>query len=272
MTSPRSAPSKGSFFSHTWTPRPAVRAWFSARAPGFSQAPYDALNLGVHVGDAPESVARNRAALEHAMGVPAVYLQQVHGVSVLQLQNGMTPDSAQADGAWTQEKNLACAMLVADCLPILLCHKVQPMVGAVHAGWRGLCGAGDAERPGVGVLEAFFRALPKACAEPNDWLTWLGPCIGPQAFEVGPEVRQCFVQHHPQDAACFEPVRDHHFMADLAGLARARLGRLGLDNIEGNDSSSAWCTYTNPTRYFSHRRATHQGATTGRMAACIALC
>lgn len=259
-------------FSHTWGPRPGVQGWMSARSTqGHSPAPYHALNLGVHVGDAAELVARNRAELAQAMGVPVVYLQQVHGVQVVQVQPGMSSDTVKADGAWTRHKQLACAVLVADCLPILLCHRTLPVVGALHAGWRGLCGAQQANSQAGGVVEAFFLTLPPPCADPKGWMAWLGPCIGPRAFEVGVEVREAFVRHDPSDSRCFAPGRADRFLADLAGLARSRLSRLGVQTVDGNDGTAQWCTYQNPERYYSHRHASHANSCTGRMAACIAL-
>ena len=259
-----------------WPAPACVRALCTTRQGGTSQAPYHHLNLGTHVGDAPERVADNRRTLADWLAahtpasaparVPpcpprAVFLNQVHGTEVLGL-DFHTPDGLPADAAMTDTAGLACTVLVADCLPILLCNAQGSRVAAVHAGWRGLAG-----RDGRGVVEAALSALhnaPPASAH-SGVIAWLGPCIGPSAFEVGDEVRDAFAQHSPHALSCFKPLRPGKWLADLPGLARQRLHALGVTGVFGNDGSPAWCTVGNPSRFFSYRR----DGVTGRMAACI---
>ncbi|MBK9571549.1 MAG: peptidoglycan editing factor PgeF [Rhodoferax sp.] len=248
-------------------PAPAhVRALCTTRAGGQSSAPYDSLNLGDHVGDDPQAVAANRAALRRVMSARPVFLTQVHGTDVVQLTE-QTPDGPRFDACFTTQRGVACTIMVADCLPVLLTDRQGTWVAAAHAGWRGLAGQG-----GRGVLEGLLqrvlalRAPDDAAATPaGEVLAWLGPCIGPQAFEVGPEVKAAFVDDLPDATKCFEAKGHDKYLADLAGLARQRLDRLGVTQVYGNDSSAAWCTAGNPDRFFSHRR----DRVSGRMAACI---
>jgi len=246
-----------------WPAPAGVRAVFTTRAGGLSAAPYDSLNLGDHVGDLPARVAANRALLRRALGSRAVFLQQVHGSEVIALDAG-TEDGLQADACMTKEAGVACTIMVADCLPVLLATDDGAVVAAAHAGWRGLAGQG-----GQGVLEGTHAAM-KADART---LAWLGPCIGPSAFEVGAEVKAAFEAAQPEAARLFAPTGAGKYLADLPGLARLRLQALGITCIYGNDGSDAWCTVRNPARFFSHRRdagpAGNGFGTTGRMAACI---
>jgi polyphenol oxidase len=271
-------------------PAPAnVQAVFTTRAGGFSRAPWDSLNLGDHVGDAPDHVAANRAALQQAIATRPIFLKQVHDVGVEQLSSA-TPDGTVADACVTRQRGVACTIMVADCLPVLLTNTSGTAVAAAHAGWRGLAGVdarGDLGEKGesVGVLESVFTAFQvsnrpldqsiRAQAAP-EIIAWLGPCIGPQAFEVGAEVKAAFEASQPGAAEYFKPASPGKYLADLAGLARARLAELGITQIYGNDSTPAWCTVANPSRFFSHRRDAgdvgHGGngfKTTGRMAACV---
>jgi YfiH family protein len=244
-------------------PAPAnVRALCTTRSGGVSEGCYAGLNLGLHVGDAPEAVQRNRAVLQTQLGVRAVFLDQVHGADVLDIHPGLA-DGMVADGATIREPGLACVVMVADCLPVLLCDAQGHAVAAAHAGWRGLLG-----RQGRGVLEAAvasFTSIDGARAAPHGLMAWLGPCIGPDAFEVGDEVRMAFVSAWPQAAACFRPQSPGKWLADLPGLARQRLFALGVTRIFGNDGGAEWCTVANPSRFFSHRR----DGISGRLAACI---
>ena len=236
---------------------------FTTRAGGVSAAPYDSMNLGDHVGDLPAKVAANRAVLRKATGSRAVFLQQVHGKEVLTL-DGATDDGRQADACVTKEAGVACTIMVADCLPVLLASEDGTVVAGAHAGWRGLAG-----QDGQGVLET-VHAVMEADART---LAWLGPCIGPSAFEVGAEVKAAFEAFHPEAFRLFVPLGPGKYLADLPGLARLRLLALGLNRIYGNDGSDAWCTVRNPSRFFSHRRDAGPSGngfgTTGRMAACI---
>ena len=221
-----------------------VHAFCSERAGGVSAAPYDSLNLGDHVGDDEPAVAENRRRLAAELQARPVFLKQVHGRGVVRLVAD-TADGNEADACWSTERGIACTMMVADCLPVLLADPAGRVVGAAHCGWRGLAG---------GVLEALWAAMAPEAGSPHGVVAWLGPCIGPEAFEVGPEVRAAFLQ---QDAAAQHLFRAHgegKFLADLAGLARRRLDGLGITSIHGNDGAPAWCTVSNPSRFFSHRR------------------
>lgn len=255
-----------------WPAPAGVRAVFTTRQGGVSVAPWDSMNLGDHVGDAPAQVAANRELLTQAMGASPVFLQQVHGWSVLPVDGG-TAHGQPADAAMTSQRGIACTIMVADCLPVLLTNTEGSAVAAAHAGWRGLAG-----QQGCGVLdqvcESFWAsALVGQAQGAINTIAWLGPCIGPTAFEVGGEVRAAFVGSDPSAAACFTPVAQGKYLADLAGLARLRLQALGITQIFGNDGSTPWCTVGNASRFFSHRRdAGIKGngfRTTGRMAACI---
>lgn len=280
--------------THDWLvpdwPVPApVRALCTTRSGGVSAPPYDLLNLGHHVGDDPAAVQTNWAVLQRALdhgGAPvrAVYLRQVHGTAVQPL-DARTPNGLDADACTTQAAGVACIVMVADCLPVLFTNRAGTQVAAAHAGWRGLSG---------GVLEATLRSLrapvqaDKALeairseshtsesnridekVSPGDVMAWLGPCIGPAAFEVGPEVREAFCAADPLAAAHFRPHGSAgKFMADLAALARQRLRAQGVTALYGNDSSPGWCTVANASRFFSYRRDNAVLGGSGRMAACI---
>jgi len=241
-----------------WPAPAAVRAVCTTRAGGQSQAPFDCFNLGARVGDDPQHVAAHRRQLGAALGARPVFLHQVHGFEVVAARAD-TPDGTQADGAQTRVRGLACTAQVADCLPVLLCDRVGEQVAALHAGWRGLAGSG-----GAGVVERGVAAMDAA---PGELLAWLGPCIGPQAFEVGDDVRQAFVAVDPTAASCFSALRPGKWLADLPALARQRLQAAGVQAIYGNDGSPVWCTVSQPARFFSFRR----DGVCGRMAAAIAL-
>lgn len=245
-----------------WPAPPGVRAACSTRDGGVSQGPYASLNLGDHVGDDPAHVAANRQRWAQAIGHAPVFLRQVHGTRIARLDEpGTSP--READGCVSTGKGRACTILVADCLPILLSDTAGRVVAAAHAGWRGLAGAPS--QPGAqaplteGIVETVVQAIagslgcPPAQAAPQ-LLAWLGPCIGPQSFEVGPEVKDAFVQADPPSAAQFRPHGAGKWLADLPGLARRRLARAGLTQVYGNDGSPSWCTVANPSRFFSYRR------------------
>lgn len=244
-----------------WPAPATVRALCSGRDGGVSAGSYAGLNLGVHVGDAPQHVAHNRALLQETLGVRAVFLNQVHGCDMLEVDPGCV-DGVTADGAFTSQTGVACTVMVADCLPVLFCDKQGRQVAAAHAGWRGLLGV-----QGRGVLEAAVASFEAGAVRTPaaELLAWLGPCIGPQAFEVGDEVRAAFVATKPEAAACFKAAPAGKWLADLPGLARQRLQALGIARTYGNDGGQAWCTVSNPSRFFSHRR----DSVSGRMAACI---
>jgi len=247
-------------------PAPAfVQAWMSTREGGVSIAPWDSLNLGDHVGDSSEHVKANRARVAQAIGAKAIYVRQTHGVNGIEV-NAQTPSNTEADVAWTTQVGVACTMMVADCLPILVCHPQRKWVAAVHAGWRGLAGS-----HGQGVVETLADAIRSEGMAPQDCLAWLGPCIGSRAFEVGPEVLTAFSNQgcNSNIESLFKPAALGKYLADLAGLARVRLQLAGFKNLYGNDSSLGWCTYTQATKYHSHRRDAALLGSAGRMAAYV---
>lgn len=273
-----------------WPPIPGVQALFTTRVGGVSQAPFDSLNLGDHVRDDPAHVAANRHILTEAIrqytpGAQPVFLQQVHGCDVEAL-NAHSADGTAADACVSDQPGAVCTIMVADCLPVLLAHPSVPVVAAAHAGWRGLAG-----EDGVGVLETVFArfsvlvqahqaqaAIKSEAKAPvhsaaqiaADTQAWLGPCIGPTAFEVGDEVRQAFCAQSAAAQACFAPgAAPGKWWANLPALARQRLQALGIHQCYGNDGSAAWCTVTDSARFFSHRRDAAVLGSTGRMAACI---
>lgn len=205
------------------------------------------LNLGAHVGDDPACVRENRARLAAALPSAPVWLEQVHGREVVELA-GAVPHALRADAVFTRERGRVCAVMTADCLPVLIAAAHGSVVAAVHAGWRGLA---------AGVLEAALDAM----REPGGLVAWIGPAIGAAAFEVGDEVREAFVARESGDAAAFVPAAPGKWRADLAWLARRRLLASGVGVVH----ASGLCTHADPTRFWSHRR---DGAG-GRMASCI---
>ncbi len=242
-----------------WPAPPGVRAVFTTRAGGVSVAPFNSFNLGDHVRDEPLAVAgnRERLALFTAPARP-VFLQQVHGTKVVQL-SPHTPHGTVADGCVVCGPGVVATIMVADCLPVLLAHASGTAGAAAHAGWRGALS---------GVIEETVRALREAAGE-GEIVAWLGPCIGPQAFEVGAEVCGAFVEEDHATAAHFWPTGEDKFLADLPALARRRLRAVGVTDVHGNDGSADWCTVTQTSRFFSHRRDAARLGSTGRMAACV---
>lgn len=228
-----------------WPAPERVRAAYTTRSGGVSRGPYASFNLAAHVGDDPAAVAANRARLRAGLDLPAEphWLEQVHGTTVVEA-GGHGP----ADGSIGREPGRVCAVLTADCLPVLLCDRAGTVVAALHAGWRGLA---------AGVLEAGIAALGRPGRE---LLAWLGPAIGPEAFVVGEEVRAAFTRLHPEDAGSFRPAAGG-WHADLRALARRRLARAGVTAVFG----VADCTYAGRDTYFSFRR----DGTCGRQAALI---
>lgn len=255
-------------------PAPArVRAFCTTRSGGVSAAPLDSLNLGRLVGDAPEAVAANWTIVQAVMDadgspVHTVRTRQVHGSQLL-AADARTPEDLEADACTTTEPGVACITMAADCLPVLLTDRAGTRVAAAHAGWRGLAGGVLEE-----ALKPFWPPAPvdQASAAINneaEVMAWIGPGIGPQAFEVGAEVREAFMAHDPAAAGCFSALGGGKYLADLAGLARQRLRAAGVAAIYGNDSSPAWCTFSQPSRFFSHRRDSAVLGRSGRMAAGI---
>ena len=226
-----------------WPAPPGVRAFVTTRAGGVSRGGYASMNLGMSSGDEPASVARNREIVRaHIPGDPA-WLAQVHGTTVADLDRIEGHERPPADAAATSKPGRVAAVLTADCMPLLLCDPAGSRVAVAHAGWRGMA---------AGVIENAVRAMG---AEPGQVCAWLGPTIGPTAFEVGPEVKAAFESHDPAAAAAFAPRPGGKFMADLYALARRRLGRAGVRAIHGG----GFCTYREPERFFSYRREPKSG-------------
>ena len=250
-------PIENGFLTPNWPVPPSVRALCSTRAGGVSLGAYASLNLGDHVGDEPAAVAENRRRLGEHLSAQTTFLQQVHGSDCLKLTRN-SPDGSVADACSTAERNLACTIMVADCLPVLFCNTSGTRVPAAHAGWRGLA---------YGVLENTLHAF----APDDTVIAWLGPCIGQAAFEVGSEVRAAFVQHYPAFAAQYfaAGTSTGKYQCDLSGLARAILQAAGVASISGNDGAAAWCSYSNEVLWFSHRRESQLGAQSGRLAASV---
>jgi YfiH family protein len=278
-------------------PAPAnVRALMTTRAGGISRAPYDSFNPAAHVGDDPVAVAENRRILREVLPAEPLWLNQIHGTRVFELAlptlthptdgegtgssptrgggwegevpntNGPSPAhpglfqpaeiTPEADASFTRQPGQVCAVLTADCLPVLFCDESGTVVAAAHAGWRGLAG---------GVLEETIAAM---AVEPGRILAWLGPAIGPDNFEVGPEVREAFVMQNPMAGIAFRPAlpgtldeTPRKWLADITMLARIRLAAAGVESVYGG----GLCTFRDPKRFFSYRREQQ----TGRMASLI---
>ena len=229
-------------------PVPAnVRALQTTRAGGISKPPYDSLNLGMHVSDAPLDVAANRQRLNRYVPTEPVWLNQVHGIEVVDASTAScVPD---ADAAFARTRHTICAVMTADCLPVLLCDQAGTIVAAVHAGWRSLLD---------GVIEATVQAMNKPG---NELLAWLGPAIGPDAFEVGDEVRAAFIERDAKAEQAFKPAVSGKWFGDIFLLGRQRLSNTGVTAVYGG----GLCTYHDAKRFFSFRR----DEVTGRMASLI---
>ena len=243
-----------------WPAPTNVCAAQSTRAGGVSPAPFNSLNLGSHVGDKLQWVQTNRERLAACLNLPSepVWLEQVHGTRVLSLPDGLSdsqPDNTgnlTADAVVTRTPGQVCAVMTADCLPVLFCDQAGTVVAAAHAGWRGLAS---------GVLETTLQAM---AVNPATVLAWMGPAIGPAAFEVGGEVRDAFISHSPLAADAFVAhgdQSDNKWLANIYHLARLRLAAAGVTHIYGGE----YCTYTDAQRFFSYRRDRE----TGRMASLI---
>jgi YfiH family protein len=233
-----------------WPAPRNVRTASTLRIGGVSAAPFDSLNLGAHVGDAPDAVQSNRQRLRDALQLPAepCWLNQVHGTAVIEAGVWSTPPAADACIARTAKQ--VCAVMTADCLPVLFCSRDGDRVPAAHAGWRGLAD---------GVLESTISSLGLPGAE---LLAWLGPAIGPNVFEVGDEVRIAFTARDAAAAQAFRPShRAGHWLADIYLLARQDLARQGVTAVYGG----GLCTVSDEQRFFSYRR----DGQTGRMASLI---
>jgi len=235
------------WYSADWPAPPRVRTLITTRNGGVSAAPYNSLNLGLHVGDDETRVLANRALVAAQLPGEPAWLNQTHSTTVVEAGPfGAPPD---ADASFSHASGQVCVVMTADCLPVLFAERNGRAVGAAHAGWRGLCN---------GVLEAGIATMGVA---PADLMAWLGPAIGPDAFEVGAEVRQAFIARDPASQAAFSPIGDDKYLADIYLLARQRLEAAGISAIYGGGQ----CTVIDRDRYFSYRR----DGCTGRMASLI---
>lgn len=229
-----------------WPAPSNVRSIQTTRHGGVSSGAYASMNVAMHVNDAPQSVAQNRQYLRQILPNEPLWLNQVHGVDVLDATHAKP--NMQADAAYTRHKQVVCVSMTADCLPVLFCDQSGTVVAAAHAGWRGLC---------AGVLEKTVSAMQ---VQTNSVMAWFGPAIGPAAFEVGGEVRQAFIQQQEAAEAAFKSKGDK-WLADIYHLAQLRLNRMGVYQIYGGD----YCTYHDSERFFSFRR----DPICGRMASMI---
>lgn len=246
------------FINADWPAPDSVIAFSTTRIGGFSTGEFNGLNLGHHVGDNPVAVSANRALLDDVLPENAgvQWLSQIHGTRVI--RSGASDDYPEADACWTDETGEACAVLSADCLPVLLCNKQGTVVAAAHAGWRGLLN---------GVLEETVEGMS---GDNEELLAWMGPAIGPSAFEVGREVKSSFMdaaKNNSQDEVnrCFTKSTGNPqcYMADLYALAKLRLNQVDVNRIYGG----GLCTYSDTERFFSYRR----DGETGRMATLICI-
>ena len=228
-----------------WPAPSHVHAFTTTRRGGFSQGPWRSLNLGGNCGDDPQHVEMNRHALAGLLPSKPRWLNQVHGTGVVNWDKAF---NAEADAITSQRKGQVCAVLTADCLPVLFCNQAGTHIAAAHAGWRGLA---------AGVLEATVSAM--AC-KPDELMAWLGPAIGPNAFEVGEDVYDAYIQVSADNAIAFKPHHDR-WLADLYLLARLALGRVGIKQVLGGQH----CTYEEKNSFFSYRR----DGETGRMASLV---
>ena len=232
-----------------WPAPPWVHSVTTTRGGGVSKESFATLNLAGHVGDEPAQVEENRRRLLNTLDLKTMplWLQQVHGAVVVDAANAKP--ECEADASFVSSPGMACGVLTADCLPVLLCDRGGTRVAAAHAGWRGLLG---------GVVENTVRAMQTPGSQ---LLAWLGPAIGPQAFEVGDDVREAFIAEDPKSSVAFAPSPTRRWLANIYVLARIRLARMHVEAIYGGH----WCTVSDATRFYSYRR----DGVTGRMASLI---
>ena len=256
------APTGAGVIEATW-PAPAnVRAFTTLRSgPGVSPAPFDRFNVGLRSGDDPANALENRRILRRELGLSGepFWLDQVHGTAVARPGTdslSAAPErqsdpvlAPQADASVTPDAGVVLAILTADCLPVLFCNADGTEVAAAHAGWGGLS---------AGMLEATVRAMSSPA---SSLMAWLGPAAGPQAYEIGEDVRDAFVSRDPDAASAFVPTRPGHWRVDLFALARQRLASIGVHQVYGGGI----CTISDPKRFYSYRR----DGRTGRMASLV---
>lgn len=233
-----------------WPAPPGIRAGTTSRLGGHSAPPYASFNLAAHVGDDPARVRANRMQLLRMLDLSAepCWLEQQHGSRVA-LAGRAGPDDARADAALSSDADVVCAVLTADCVPLLLCDTRGAQVAAVHAGWRGLA---------AGIIQS---TVSRFSAPADQLLAWLGPAIGPRHYEVGRDVARILSTLHASAPGDLQPTRPGHWLADLCGLARGILREAGVSGVYGGNL----CTYADPARFYSHRRE----GKTGRMASLV---
>ena len=233
-----------------WPLQHCVEVVTTTRQGGFSRSPYHALNLALHVGDDQTSVERNRALLKQQLELPQdpKWLQQVHATTVVHADQ-LTPDETQADASYSQQAGTVCAILSADCMPVVLAACDGSCVAVVHAGWRGLA---------AGILQNTLAVIRSKQTTNIEFYAWLGPAIGPQVFEVGAEVRAEFIEYDAHLACAFREHHKHSYLCDLYLLAQHILAAADVNKVFGGE----YCTYSDKNRFFSYRRT----APTGRMA------
>lgn len=235
------------FIIPSWPAPKRVKALSTTRRGGVSAEPYAALNLGSHVNDDPEHVAFNREKLGKHLPAQPMWLNQIHGTRVI--DGSVYTGGCDADASFSAQANQVCTVMTADCLPVLFCDYDGQQVAAAHAGWRGL-------------LDGMLENTVATFSDASSVMAWLGPAIGPSAFEVGQEVKAGFCAQNPLSERCFAPSDNAgKWLADLYGLARLRLSSAGVSDVYGGD----FCTFTEQSRFFSYRR----DGVTGRMATCI---
>ena len=240
---------KPNFIQPDWPVPKQVKAFVTNRRGGVSQSPYASFNLAEHVEDDPEAVKTNRAILQQSLQLPAepVWLEQVHSSRVIDA--GQSQLSLKADASFTSQQEVICVVMTADCLPVLICNRRGTKVAAAHAGWRGL---------EAGVIEKTIEAMQE---DADDLLVWLGPAIGPDAFEVGDEVKRAFEQHDADASKAFKPSNSGRWLADIYELAKQRLEKININHVYG----AGFCTFTDKKQFYSYRR----DGKTGRMASLI---
>lgn len=232
-----------------WAAPPQVQVRTTTRCGGVSGPPYESLNLATHVGDDPARVGANRARVRKALGLPSdpAWLEQHHGTRVIDLGQG---DERRADGSYTRDEGVVCAILTADCLPIVITDRSGAELAALHGGWRGLA---------AGIIDA---GLARMRAPRGELIAWLGPAIGAERYEVGEEVLEAFARQAPGLGSAFAPTRPGHYRCDLYAIARAILHARGVTSVHGGSH----CTYRDAARFYSYRRDGGNGRDTGRMA------
>ena len=244
------------YIQPTWPAPKNIKAYTTTRQEGTSLDPYSSFNLADHVGDAALHVANNRSLLAQSLNLPStpIWLQQVHSNVAINLENTDTQNPV-ADAAVTSRPNIVCAILTADCLPILICNKKGTKVGAIHAGWRGLAN---------GIIDNTLNALDE---DPTELLAWMGPAIGPEIYEVSQDVLQSFITEDQEAISAFKPKAntENKWLANLYLLATMRLNSLGLTAVYGGE----YCTFLDQQKFYSYRR---DRGITGRMATLIWLC